>query len=95
MTPAILAAIRPHLTLFGPPQPNAASADPIVLAALAETSPAEAVPSPLQPPPDVLTTRITAIAFGPGNASLARSEIVRFGAVLPGGYQVLAWGNGL
>jgi general secretion pathway protein K len=94
MTPAILATIRPHLTLFGPPQPSAASADPIVAAALAEASQAEAVPSASQPPPDVLTTRITATAFGPSSASLTRSAIVRFGAVLPGGYQVLAWGNG-
>src|SRR5712671_1098147 len=37
MTPATLAAIRPHLTLFGPPQPNAASTDPFVAAALSET----------------------------------------------------------
>jgi len=41
MTPATLAAIRPHLTLFGPPQPNAASTDPFVAAALAETANAE------------------------------------------------------
>ncbi len=34
MTPAVLAAIRPHLTLFGPPEPNLASADPVVAAAL-------------------------------------------------------------
>jgi general secretion pathway protein K len=30
MTPAILATIRPYLTLYGPPQPNPATADPIV-----------------------------------------------------------------
>jgi general secretion pathway protein K len=93
MSPAVLAAIRPHLTLYGPPQPNAATADPIVAAALAAASRAEIAPSPLQPPPDVLTTRIVAAAFGPSNASLTRSAIVRFGAVLPSGYQVLAWGN--
>jgi general secretion pathway protein K len=94
MTPAVLAAIRPHLTLFGPPQPSSATTDPFVAAALAETAQAEAVQSALQPPPDVATTRITATAFGPSNARVTRSAIVRFGAALPGGYQVLAWGNG-
>jgi general secretion pathway protein K len=94
MTPDILAAIRPHLTLYGPPQPNAATADSIVAAALAKTSQAEVAPSALQPPPDVLTTRITATALGPGNAAATRFAIIRLGAVLPSGYQVLAWGTG-
>jgi general secretion pathway protein K len=94
MTPAILATIRSHLTLYGPPEPNATTADPIVAAALTAASRADVAPSPLQPPPDVLTTRITAIASGPGNASATRFAVVRFGAALPSGYQVLAWGNG-
>jgi general secretion pathway protein K len=94
MTPAILGAIRHHLTLFGPPQPSAASTDPIVAAALAEASQAETVPSASQPPPDVLTTRITATAFGAREARVTRSAVVRIGAPLPRGYQVLAWGNG-
>ena len=38
MTPAVLAAIRPHLTLFGPPEPNQATTDPVVAAALALTA---------------------------------------------------------
>src|SRR5215472_9747923 len=94
MTPAVLAAIRPHLTLFGPPQPNLASADPVVAAALAESAQAAQAPiSANQPPPDVLTVRITAIAAGPGNARVARRAIVSVGAVLPGGYAALAWGS--
>jgi len=93
MTPATLAALRPHLTLFGPPQPSAATADPVVAAALAEASQGPAV-SADQPPPDVLTTRITAIAFGPSNARVTRSAIVRLGAALPRGYEVIAWDNG-
>ena len=93
VTPALLAAIRPHLTLYGPPQPDSTTADPIVAAALAAASRAEVAPSPLQPPPDVLTTRITATALGPGNASATRFAIVRFGAILPSGYKVLAWGS--
>jgi general secretion pathway protein K len=94
VTPAVLAAIRPHLTLYGPPQPNAAIADPVVAAALATTAAVTAAPSASQPPPDVLTTRITATGFSPGNASARRFAIVRFGAALPSGYQVLAWGSG-
>ena len=96
MTSTILGAIRPHLTLFGPPEPNPASADPIVATALAEiskTGVSSSPPSANQPPPDVLTTRITAIAFGPNSARATRSAIVRFGAALPGGYTVLAWGS--
>ncbi len=91
MTPAILAAVRPHLTLFGPPQPNAATTDPAVAAALAEASQGGITSFANQPPPDVVTTRITATAFGPNNARVTRSAIVRLGAALPTGFQVLAW----
>ena len=94
MTPAILAAIRPHLTLYGPPEPSAASPDPVVATALAEAAKAGAGVSADQPPPDVRTTRITAIALGPGKAHVTRSAIVRFGAMLPRGYAVLARGDG-
>jgi general secretion pathway protein K len=95
MTPAILGAIRPHLTLFGPPQPNPTTADPVVAAALALTAQANpAVPAVNQAPPDVLTVRITALASGPSNARVIRSAIIRTGAAIPGGYYVLAWGNG-
>jgi len=95
MTPAILTVIRPHLTLFGPPQPSAASLDPVVAAVVAQSSQVEPVPSADQPPPDVLTTRITAMAFGSSNARVTRSAVARFGAALPGGYQVLARWNGV
>jgi general secretion pathway protein K len=94
MTPAVLAAIRPHLTLFGPAQPNPAGADPVVAAALAESARATQAPiSANQPPPDLLTVRITATASGPANARVTRVAIVRVGAMLPGGYAVLAWGD--
>jgi general secretion pathway protein K len=94
MTPAVLAAIRPHLTLFGPPQPNPASADPVVSAALATI--AQTVPPPVSPNqvlPELLIVRITATAFGPGNARVKRTAIVRVGENQPGGYMVLAWGG--
>ena len=94
MTPATLAAIRSHLTLFGPQEPNPATADPVVAAALAllpQTGPA-ALPGN-QVPQDLLTVRITALAAGPGNARVVRFAIVRTGATVPRGYTVLAWGS--
>ena len=97
MTPALLAALRPHLTLFGPPQPNPATSDPVVAAALALLAPKAApVPSPAnQAIPDLLTVRITALASGPGNARIIRTAVVRIGAGLPQGYTILAWSNNL
>jgi general secretion pathway protein K len=92
MTPALLAVIRPHLTLYGPPEPNAANADPLVAAALAQISPLPQAPAPAnQPLPDLVTARIKASAFGPGNARVTKTAIVRVGPALPGGYTVLAW----
>jgi general secretion pathway protein K len=94
MTPAVLAAIRPHLTLFGPPEPNPASADPVVAAALAEVSPASQAPNPPnQPSLDLVTVRIEASAVGPGDARVSKTAIARVGTMLPGGYALLAWGS--
>ena len=98
MTPAVLTAIRPHLTLFGPPEPNLASTDPVVAAALAlaSTGPSvpQAVPQAGQTPPEAATVRITALASGPGNARVNRTAVVRLGTTLPRGYAVLAWTSG-
>ena len=94
MTSATLAAIRPHLTLFGPAQPNPATPDPIVAAALVQAAQATAAPSAVQPPPDILTTRITATAIGAHDARVTRSAVVRVGAMLPRGYEILAWHDG-
>jgi general secretion pathway protein K len=99
MTPAMLSAIRPHLTLFGPPEPNPTTTDPVVAAALALSS-AGAPAGPLaqagQTPQDAQTVRVTALAAGPGNARVTRTAVVRTGAAAPPqGYAVLAWGGGL
>jgi general secretion pathway protein K len=101
MTPAMLMAIRPHLTLFGPSEPNPATTDPVVAAALALTSTIGSLPTgqpavqPSQTPPDNLMVRITALASGPGNARVTRTAVVRTAVTLPQGYAVLAWGNSL
>lgn len=94
MTPAVLAAIRPHLTLFGPSEPNPASTDPVVAAALAAIGQAPQAPTAAnQLQPQMLTARITASAFGPSNARLTRVAIVRIWALLPHGYTVLSWAS--
>lgn len=90
MIPDILAAIRPHLMLFGLAQPSATSADPIAAAPLVQVGQAAAVPLAA----DVLTTRIAASTVGSGNVRATRRSVVRFGTALPGGYEVLAWGDG-
>ena len=96
MTPAVLAAIRPHLTLFGPPEPNPPTADPVVKAALSKIQlGAQAPVSGNQGAENSLMVRIIASALGPSNARAQRSAIVNAGATLPGGYIVLAWGGSL
>jgi general secretion pathway protein K len=97
MTPAVLAALRPHLTLFGPPEPDPATTDPVVAAAVSLSASQAGLPvvPANQAPPDVLTVRITALASGPGNARVVRTGIVRTGTPLPNGYTVLKWGSDL
>jgi general secretion pathway protein K len=96
MTPSMLAALRPHLTLYGPAEPNPADSDPVVRAALAmaaQSSTASA--SAAQPAQDNVTARITALAAGPGTARVRRIAVVRIGAAVQNGYTVLAWGDRL
>jgi general secretion pathway protein K len=97
MTPNVLLAIRPHLTMFGPSDPNPATTDPVVAAALALSSKTgqPVVQQGLTAQPDALTVRITALAAGPANARVTRTAVVRTGATSPQGYTVLAWGNSL
>jgi general secretion pathway protein K len=92
MTTATLEAMRPHLTLFGPPQPIEPSADPVVAASLVEAARmpnASYASLAARPPPDVMTARIATMAFGPGAARVTRTAVVRVGAALPLGYAVL------
>jgi general secretion pathway protein K len=92
MTPAVLAAIRPHLSLFAPAEPNQLSADPIVATALSQFRPVSpTTASANQVSENPLIVRMTASAVGPSRVE--RTAIVRVGAELPGGYAVLAWGG--
>jgi general secretion pathway protein K len=92
MTPELLAALRPHLTLFGPAMPNAATADPVVAEALTEaakTSPAPALTSLGNF--GILTVRISATVQGPANAVATRFAVARIGPGVPRGYVLLKW----
>jgi general secretion pathway protein K len=97
MTPEILAAIRPHLTPYALAEPDLAHADPVVAAALTLLArrttgpPRIAETDQLQ----MATVRITATAYGPGNAELDRVVVARVGPTLAGGYTILARGSGI
>jgi general secretion pathway protein K len=95
MTPATLAALRPHLSLFAPAQPNPARADPVVAAALDVLARAGAPASFLTgPSSENRTVRITVVAHGPSNAVVTRTAIVKVGPAQVGGYAIVAWDSG-
>ena len=89
MTPQLFDLMRPHLTLFGPPEPDRTVADPVVVAALSITrSGAPAIATGIS---DLMLVRIHVAAHGPGNALVSRAAIARIGPALPNGYALLAW----
>ena len=94
VTPAVLAALWPHLSLYAPAEPSRRGTDPVVAAALAMAAQSGEATTQTEPtPPDIVTARITAVASGPGKARVERIAVVRSGAALPNGYAVLAWGD--
>ena len=97
MDPRLLAALRPHLTLFGPAVPNFATADPIVTAALdfarANGAPEASTSGSTNANSQFVTARIHATAQGPGSAEVTRIAVVRIAAV-DRGYSLLTWGSG-
>jgi general secretion pathway protein K len=94
MTPAVLATLSPHLSLYAPAEPSPAGGDPIVEAALASVAQSANGLASVDPtPPDIVTARITAVASGPGKASTQRVAVVRLGAALASGYTILFRGD--
>jgi hypothetical protein len=94
MTAEIFAAIRPHLTLFGGREPNAASADPIVAAAqhfANQLSSSGPIFSGIGV--DAQVVRILVSAHGPGKTEAACTVIVRINATTDSGYSILEWCN--
>lgn len=92
MTPQVLAVLRPHLTLFGPPEPDRADADPTVAAALALAGGAAPIAATAAAPDSILV-RIHATARGFANGLVIRTAVVRIGPGLPKGHVLLAWNS--
>lgn len=92
MTPTLLAAIMPHLSLFAPPLPVVASADPAVRAALGLAGRIDMPGGAVQGPQIV---EIEAAAGGPGRARATRCALVRLSpANIETPYRVLRWRTG-
>jgi len=92
MTPTIYAAIRPHLSLFAPPEPDLAQSDTVVAAAIAATGRGRSRAASVLPGAhDTVTVRIVAEALSK-NASALRIAIVRLD-MRARTYTMLAWYN--
>ncbi len=87
MTPALLAALAPHLTLYSDSDPDPALADPVVRAALRDLGFGERGDQATSQ-----TVRITAVAQRSAGVRAIRSAVVRIGPSPNGrGWRVLAW----
>jgi general secretion pathway protein K len=87
MTPDVLAALAPHLTLYSDRDPDLATSDPVVWTALRDTG---VTGRPAQASGQVI--RITATAQRPQGTRAARRAIVRLGfSPNQRGWRVLAW----
>jgi general secretion pathway protein K len=91
MNPALLAALKPHLTLWSTSDPDPAFADAAVLVAL-RTGGAPPVASASR---EARVLSLTAVATLPDAARITRRAVVRFGYSPDGrGWRVLAWDDG-
>lgn len=99
MTPREFAAMRPHLTLFGGREPNSATSDPVVAAAIRFADQSNSTPGASGPVytgvgQDARIVRILATAQGPGKAHSHAAAIVRISASSARGYTILSWSTG-
>ncbi len=88
MTPAVFAAIRPHLSLFAPAEPLLANADPVVTAVMAQAGAIQPTTAPQRA--NLITVRIAAVAHGPNNARTARTVVARV-SLISRTYAILSW----
>lgn len=96
MTPAILSALRPHLSLWNRLEiPLRKGADPLVVQAIDQISNKQGNTLLLQPQLQRLTVSIEAISKTSSGASFTRHAVVEVGPGLKNGYQILAWDQGL
>lgn len=91
MTPSVLAAMKPHLTLWSTSDPDPASADAVVLGALRIAG----VPPVAASSTEARVIAFTATATLPDAAQATRRAVIRFGFSPDGrGWRVLAWDDG-
>jgi len=91
MTPALLAALKPHLTLWSTSDPDPALADAAVLAALRIAG----VPPVAASSTQARVIAFTALATLPDAAQVTRRAVIRFGFSPDGrGWRVLSWDDG-
>jgi general secretion pathway protein K len=94
MTPALLAALTPHLSVFAPGTSEPLFADPLVARALGaeDGTPAPAADQGEPQGPEVV--EITAAAFGPAGARFTRHAVIRFAPPSrgnPNPWRILSW----
>jgi general secretion pathway protein K len=94
MTPALLQALRPHLSLYQSAAPDPNSADPVVAAAVQSATAAAAEPAAAPPPDQIQTVVIEATAVSAEGGRFSRRAIVRAGSAVRGRYALLAWNTG-
>ena len=95
MTPQVIAAGRPHLSVYAPQAPDPLAADPIVTAALAlarEEHTRRRSRTPVALRDQLITARITATASGPENAEVTRQLVLRLNRTAPQRFVVLGRG---
>jgi general secretion pathway protein K len=92
MSPDILAALRPHLSLWNPAEfPNTAVSDRIVARVVDQVAQTTGTILQRPAPSTRLTLGIVATAKAPSGASVTRHAVVRVGPGLEKGYQVVVW----
>jgi len=99
MTRQEFVSMRPHLTLFGGREPNPATNDPVVAAAIRFADQSNSTPGASGPiytgvGQDARVVRIVATARGPGNARAQTTVIVRVTSSSANGYTILSWRSG-
>lgn len=99
MTPQEFVSIQPHVTLFGGREPNLATSDPIVAAAIRFADQSNSTPGVSGPVytgvgQDARVVRILATAKGPGSAQADTTAIVRISSSSANGYTILSWRTG-
>jgi len=92
MTPEILVRLAPHLSIYGPAEPQPGVADPVVAAALRDVAGDQDTAPAAPSASGSRTLAISVIVSGPNGAHFARRAEVRIGTGDNGpGYSILTW----